>query len=146
MKVSITTEITEEPVTLEEVKSALKISGTGGDSELELLITDIRQRAEKAIDTSVSTRTIEVKNETKLEEDELPYGPVSNLVLTYDTNWNNELVYVYTYTGGVTECPADIKRLILSMIKHFYDIDDEATALPKDIKQQIQLLTRQPGL
>jgi len=146
MKVKIVTDITVEPVTLEEVKSALKISGTGGDSELELLITDIRQRAEKSIDTSVSTRTLEVTSDTKLEEFELPYGPVSDLVLTYDTDWNDELVYVYTYTGGETECPADIKRLILSMIKHFYDIDDEATALPKDIRQQIQLLTRQPGL
>jgi hypothetical protein len=141
MKIVITTDIALEPVTLEEVKEALKISGTGHDTELERLITDCRQFIEKAIDTSVSEREIEVTNDTELEEWELPLGPVSNLVESTDTDDN----YVYTYTGGDADCPADIKRLITMYIKHIYDIDDQAVALPKEILKMIKLLTRQPA-
>ena len=142
MKIVITSDITLEPVTLEEVKDALKISGTGHDTELERLITDCRMLIEKAIDTSVSEREITVTNDTELEEWELPLGPVSNLVESTDADDN----YVYSYTGGDTDCPADIKRLITMYIKHVYDIDDQAAALPKEITRMIKLLTRQPGL
>jgi hypothetical protein len=140
MKVVITTDITLEPLTLEEVKEALKVTGTGHDTELSRLITDARQYIERAIDTSVSTRTIEVTSDIELEEWELPLGPVSNLVETTDADDN----YVYTYTGGDTTCSADIKRLITFLIKHWYDIDDEAKALPESIQKQILLRTRQP--
>jgi len=142
MKVVIITDIVLEPVTLEEVKEALKITGTGHDTELSRLITDARMYIERAIDTSVSTRTIEVTSDIELEDWELPLGPVTNLVETTDSDDN----YVYTYTGGDTVCPAAIQRLITFLIKHWYDIDDEAVALPESIKKQIQLLTRQPGL
>ena len=144
MKVEFTTDIASEPVTLTEVKEALKITGSAADDELERLITDARMYIEKAIDTSVSTRTIQVTSLEKFEEWELPYGPTSNLVLTYGTNWESVLTYIYTYTGGTTTCPDDITRLITDYIKYIYDIDDEAVALPESIKKQIQLLTRQP--
>ena len=142
MKVEIVTDISLEPVTLQDVKDALKISGTGADDELERLITDCRKYVERAIDTSVSERELKVTSDVELEEWELPFGPVSDLTEVTDADDN----YVYSYTGGETECPADIKRLILNIIKHQYDIDDEAKALPDHIKKQIQLLTRQPGL
>jgi hypothetical protein len=106
------------------------------------MITDARVYIERAIDTSVLERTIEVTSDIELEEWELPFGPVSDLVESSDTDDN----YVYTYTGGDTDCPADIKRLITMLIKHWYDIDDEAVALPEVIKKEIQLRTRQPGL
>ena len=141
MKIVITTDIALEPVTLEEVKEALKVSGTGHDTELERLITDCRQFIEKAIDTSVSEREITVTNDTELEEWELPLGPVSNLVESTDADDN----YVYSYTGGDTDCPADVKRLITMYIKHVYDIDDQASSLPKEIARMIKLLTRQPA-
>jgi hypothetical protein len=140
MKVVITTDITLEPVTLEEVKEALKISGSGHDTELERLITDCRMFIEKAIDTSVSEREIEVTSDTELEEWELPLGPVSNLVESTDSDDN----YVYSYTGGNTDCPADIKRLITDRIEYVYD-KCENEALAKSIMTQIQLLTRQPA-
>jgi len=140
MKVIITTDITMEPLTLQEVKDALKISGSGHDIELERLITDCRMFIEKAIDTSVSEREIEVTSDTELEEWELPLGPVSNLVETTDADDN----YVYTYTGGDTDCPADIKRLITDRIEYVYD-KCENEALAKSIMTQIQLLTRQPA-
>ena len=140
MKVVITTDITLEPLTLEEVKEALKISGSGHDTELERLITDCRMFIEKAIDTSVSEREIEVTSDTELEEWELPLGPVSNLVESTDADDN----YVYSYTGGATDCPADIKRLITDRIEYVYD-KCENEALAKSIMTQIQLLTRQPA-
>ena len=142
MKVVIITDIVLEPITLEEVKEALKITGTGHDTELSRLITDCRAFIEKAIDTSVSTRTIEVTSDIELEEWELPLGPVSNIVETTDSDDN----YIYTYVGGDTTCPATIQRLITDYIKYVYDIDDEAKQLPLHISKQIELLTRQPGL
>jgi len=144
MKVEFTTDILAEPVTLVEVKEALRITGTSADDELTRFITDARIYVEKAIDTSVSTRTIQVTSLEKLEEWELPYGPTDDLVLTYGTDWESTLTYIYTYTGGVTTCPDEITRLITDYIKYKYDIDDEAIALPNSIKDQIQLLTRQP--
>jgi len=140
MKVVITTDITLEPLTLEEAKDALKISGSGHDTELERLITDCRIFIEKAIDTSVSEREIEVTSDTELEEWELPLGPVSNLVESTDSDDN----YVYSYTGGDTDCPADIKRLITDRIEYVYD-KCENEALAKSIMTQIQLITRQPA-
>jgi len=140
MKVEILTDITLEPLTLEEVKDALKISGSGHDTELERLITDCRMFIEKAIDTSVSEREIEVTSDTELKEWELPLGPVSNLVESTDADDN----YVYSYTGGDTDCPADIKRLITDRIEYVYD-KCENEALAKSIMTQIQLITRQPA-
>ena len=142
MKIEIITEIALEPVTLEEVKEALKITGTGHDTELERLISDARDYIEHAIDTSVFEREIKVTSNIELEEWELPLGPVSNLVESTDADDN----YVYDYTGGLIDCSPRIKRLITDYIKYKYDIDDEAKALPESIKKQIQLLTRQPGL
>ena len=140
MKVVIETDITLEPLTLEEVKDALRVSGSGHDTELERLITDCRMFIEKAIDTSVSEREIEVTSDTELEEWELPLGPVSNLVESTDADDN----YVYSYTGGDTDCPADIKRLITDRIEYVYD-KCENEALAKSIMTQIQLITRQPA-
>ena len=140
MKVVITTDITLEPLTLEEVKEALRVSGSGHDTELERLITDCRMFIEKAIDTSVSEREIEVTSDTELKEWELPLGPVSNLVESTDADDN----YVYSYTGGDTDCPADIKRLITDRIEYVYD-KCENEALAKSIMTQIQLITRQPA-
>jgi hypothetical protein len=142
MKVKIITDIIIEPITLDEVKEALKITGSGHDTELERLISDARAYIERAIDTSVLERTLEVTSEDELEDWELPFGPVSNLVKTTDSDGN----YVYTYTGGDMDCPPEIQRLITMLIKHWYDIDDEAVALPEAIKKGIQLRTRQPGL
>ena len=140
MKVVIETDITLEPLTLEEVKDALRVSGSGHDTELERLITDCRMFIEKAIDTSVSEREIEVTSDTELEEWELPLGPVSDLVESTDSDDN----YVYSYTGGDTDCPADIKRLITDRIEYVYD-KCENEALAKSIMTQIQLITRQPA-
>jgi len=142
MKIEITTDIALEPVTLEEVREALKVTGTGHDSELERLISDARDYIEQATDTSCLEREIKVTSDIELEEWELPLGPVSNLVESTDTDDN----YVYEYTGGLTDCSPRMKRLITDYIKYKYDIDDEARELPASIKKQIQLLTRQPGL
>ena len=141
MKIEIVTDIVQEPVTLPEVKSALKITGTGHDDELSRLITDARVYVEKACDISVLERELKVTDEDELEEDELPFGPVADLTVTEDTT--NE-VYVHEYTGGFTETPADIKRLITDLIKFWYDIDDPAAPLPAEIKKKIMLNSRQP--
>lgn len=142
MIVEIVTDIVVEPVDVDEVKDALKISGSAHDDELERMISDCRDFIEQALDTSVLERSIKVTSELELEEWELPLGPVSDCTESTDSDDN----YIYEYTGGYEECPYRIKRLLLDYIKYKYDIDDEATQLPLSIRQQIQLLTRQPGL
>jgi len=146
MKIEIITDIALEPVTLEEVKEALKIYGTGHDADLSRLISDARDDIEQAIDTSVTERTIKVISDVELEDWELPLGPVSNIVESTDSDDN----YIYDYTGGPSVCPPRIKRLILDYIKYKYDIDDlighisGSGSLPESIKNRIQLFTRQP--
>jgi hypothetical protein len=141
MKVVITTDITTEPVTLEEVKAALRITGSAHDDDLEDMITDARKYVERATDSSVSERTIEVTNELELEDYELPFGPIiGDTTDTTDTDGN----YVYTYSAGYDPTPPDMKRLILDIIKYWYDIDDVSAELPRSIKKKIQLLNRNP--
>jgi len=144
MKITFTTDITEEPVTLEEVKKALRITGTGHDDDLETMISDARTYIEKALDMSVSEREIEVVSDIELEEWELPFGPVSDLEDEYAEDDYGNYVYTYTYTGGNEDCPADVKRLIIMLIKFWFDIDDLAVPLPGEIRRLIQANTRQP--
>ena len=140
MKLEITTDIAVEPVILEEVKEALKITGTGHDNDLEVMITDARKYIERATDSSVSLRTIVVTSDIEIDECLLPFGPVISSTETTDSDDN----YVYTYTAGYDPTPSDMKRLIIMLVKHWFDIDDEATALPQVIKNMIQLQTRNP--
>jgi hypothetical protein len=105
------------------------------------MITDARKYVERATDSSVSTRSIQVTNELELEDYELPFGPIiGDTTDTTDTDGN----YVYTYSAGYDPTPPDMKRLILDIIKYWYDIDDVSAELPRSIKKKIQLLNRNP--
>lgn len=137
MKIEIIEDIEVEPVSLEEVKEALKITGNAHDNALSSLISDCRCYIEKATNRSVSKRKIKVTSEEELEEYELPLGPASNINATYDGN------YIYEYTGGEDECPPDMKRLIILKIKQTYDIDENIPSLEKEIKNLIKALRRE---
>jgi len=141
MNVEIITDITTEPVSIDEVKAALKITGSGHDDDLEDMISDARRYIERATDSSVSERSLKVTSELDLEEYELPFGPViGDVTESTDTNGN----YIYEYSAGYDPTPPDMKRLILEVIKYWYDIDDVSADLPVAIKKKIQLLTRNP--
>jgi hypothetical protein len=145
MKIEFITDISIEPVDLAEVKAALKITGLAADNELERLISDARMYVEKAIDTSVMERDIKVTSETKLEDWELPFGPVKDIESSTEYVLTKR-VYVYNYVGGYASTPSDIRRLIINVVKFWYDIDDTVKDIPDNIRNMIQLLTRQPGL
>jgi len=141
MIVEIVTDITGEPVTLSEVKDYLRITGTAHDTDLETMISDARQYVERVTDSSVSERSLKVTNDLEMEEWELPFGPVIGTVTdSYDTDGN----YIYEYSAGYDTTPYDMIRLILDVIKYWYDIDDTSQELPVTIKKKIQLLTRNP--
>ncbi len=141
MIVEIITDITTEPVTLTEVKNYLRITGSGHDDDLEDMISDARKYVERATDSSVSERSIKVTNELELENYELPFGPIIGSVSDSTDSDDN---YVYEYSAGYDPTPPDMKRLILDVIKWWYDVDDMAADLPRVIKNKIQLLTRNP--
>lgn len=144
MKVEIVTDLTIEPVTIDEVKAALRITGSYNDDDLEDMITDARVYVEKALDCSVKQKSLKVTNEIELEDYELPFGPVVGDV-TSSTNTDSQ--YVYEYTGGYDDdshATPLIKRLILDIIKYWYDIDDLSADMPRSIKKKIQLLNRNP--
>jgi len=141
MKVEIVTDITTEPVTLTEVKNYLKITGSGHDDDLEDMISDARRYVERATDSSVSERSLKVTSDLEMEEWELPFGPVIGDVKDSTDSDSN---YIYEYSAGYDPTPPDMKRLILDVIKWWYDIDDMAVPFPNVIKNKIQLLTRNP--
>ena len=140
MIVEIITDITTEPVTLPEVKAALKITGTAHDDNLEDMISDARRFVERATDSSVSERELRVTNELELENFELPFGPIIGDV--DDSTSDGD--YIYEYLAGYDPIPPDMKRLILEVIKAWYDVDDPGEELPRVIRRKIQLLTRNP--
>jgi hypothetical protein len=140
MIIEIVTDITTEPVTLTEVKAALRITGTAHDDDLSDMISDARRFVERATDSSVSERSLKVTSDLEMEEWELPFGPVIGDV-TSSTNSDSQ--YVYEYSAGYDPTPPDMSRLILEVMEHWYDkgINSELTEI---IKRKIQLLTRNP--
>jgi hypothetical protein len=144
MKIEIITDVQEEPVTLDEIKSALRITGNGHDAELSSLISDAREYLEKAINCSLATKEIKVTTDEALEEDELPYGPVQSLDNSDEDD--DEEVYIYEYTAGYDPCPAGLKRGIKLMVKYYFDADDLAAPIPKLIKDIILAHAKNPML
>ena len=142
MKIEIITDIAQEPVTLEQVKSMLRITGNGHDGALMSMIVSARKYMEKALSKSLGVKTIKVTSEDELEAEDLPYGPNQTIVTEAEINDD----YVYTYTAGFVDIPDDVKHGIILLIKHWYDIDDVAESVPEAVKNIIALNTELPML
>jgi DNA-directed RNA polymerase subunit F len=140
MIIEIVTDITTEPVTITEVKAALRITGSAHDDDLSDMISDARRFVERATDSSVSERSLKVTSDLEMEDWEMPFGPVIGDI-TSSTNSDSQ--YIYEYSAGYDPTPPDMKRLILDVIEHWYDKGDN-DRLPETIKRKIQLLTRNP--
>ena len=143
MRIQILTDIATEPVTLTELKAALRVTGNGHDATLTSMITAARKYMEKAIQKSLGERTIKVTSEDELEDYELPYGP--NQTIT-DEDTDDDDNYIYTYTTGFDEVPEDIKQGIMYLVKHWYDIDDVAAPVPASVEKIISLNVETPML
>lgn len=142
MKIEIITDLAQEPVTLEQVKSMLRITGNGHDGALISMIVSARKYMEKALSKSLGVKTIRVTSGDELIADDLPYGPNQTIVTEAEINDD----YVYTYTAGFEEVPEDIKQGIMYLVKHWYDIDDTSALVPDAVKNIIALNTELPML
>src|SRR5215207_9609458 len=69
---------TTEPVTLDEIKSWLKIQGTDEDDLLYMLRTSCRKEIEQYLGVSIVQKEITLEADLAYEW-ELPYGPVRTI-------------------------------------------------------------------
>jgi len=140
MKIEIITDVTTEPITLSEVKGMLRVTGNAHDTPLTSMITSARVYMERALNKNLAVKTMKVTTDEEL--DELPYGPVNTLISAEEDDGD----YIYTYTSGYTALPEDIKQGLFYLIKHWFDIDDVASAVPESVNRVIQLNTNCPML
>ena len=141
LKIEVITDLTDEPVSLAEVKAMLRITGSGHDSVILSMITMARKYLEGVLNKSLGQKTLKVTSDDKYEAYDLPYGP--NQVVTNEDDDDN---YVYTYTTGYETVPDDIKILLMQTIKYWHDIDDIGAELPKSIQNLIAVNTTTPML
>lgn len=82
-QVKIIEDIEEEPVTLEEVKSFLRIDAdyTAEDTVLDLIITSAREKLEAQLNLAFGIKTLEIQFTGY--EIELPYGPTGDIESIY---------------------------------------------------------------
>lgn len=69
---------TTEPVTLDEIKSWIRVQGTDEDSVLYLLRTSCRKELEQYLGISIVQKEITLEHDSGFEW-ELPYGPVRTI-------------------------------------------------------------------
>lgn len=143
LKIDVITDLTDEPVTLTEVKAMLRITGTGHDVALASMITMARKYLESALNQSLGAKTLELTSDDEYEEYELPYGP--NQTVT-DEDEDSDDNYIYTYTTGFDAVPEHVKMLLMQIIKYWYDIDDMGADLPNSIQNLIAINTTRPML
>ena len=143
LKIEVITDLTDEPVSLAEVKAMLRITGSGHDSVILSMITSARKYMEKALGKSLGEKTLKLTCDDEYKEYDLPYGP--NQVIT-DEDEDDDGNYVYTYTTGYKEVPQDYKEGIIIRIKMIYDGDDLAVGIPDRLREIIVLNTNCPML
>ena len=141
MKIELIEDIENEPVSLAELKAFMKVTGSAHDSILQAMNTSARVYLEKATGLSFAPKTLKVTSDYKLEEWELPYGPVNEIT---DEEEGDD--YTYTYTTGYDDLPDDLKLGIKMTVKHWYDIDDIAAEVPNAVKKIVQINQETPIL
>ncbi len=85
-QVKILTDVTVEPVTLDEVKAFCRIDADfyDDDNTLNMLIVSERERLEKVLNLSFSPKELQVRTYTN--EITLPYGPVTTITSIKDSD------------------------------------------------------------
>ena len=142
MKVTVTTDLTTEPVTIDEAKLWMRIVDyTTDDDLITELITSTRKHLEKYTGLSFGEKTIEAIMTNDRFTFELPYGPV--ITVSSVEKWDGDewitlvdetdyyvvddclQVYSYskfrvTYTAGYEELPEDLKTDIKVLVAWQY--------------------------
>lgn len=142
------TEPLEEPITLEEAKSYLKVDFEEDDTLITTLIKAVRKASEKYTGLSFVTRTITLYAENWSSLDELPYGPhqsVTSVVrLAYD-NTETTLTTDDYYLKGLAFLSVNVGRVwrlsegrCNNRLRIVYEAGfGEASDVPEDIKLAI---------
>lgn len=127
-----------EPVSLDEAKRYLRIAFTDYDTELELMITAVREAIEQYTGLSLIEKVITATLNNSRGGIELPYGPVimvtnvqdryGNTVASYELHGSsfktlhyNSSYVIVTYTAGYTIAPKSLRLAILTELTYRYE-------------------------
>jgi uncharacterized phiE125 gp8 family phage protein len=160
-QIEILTDLTTEPVTLQEAKDYMRISSNAEDDLIEELITSARERIEKYTGLSLGLKTLKAYWFYFHIPAEIPYGPVTAINSVVDDN-DVELEYTarglqyktleaystqglaIEYEAGFAVAPKGLKLAILKQVstdyenRENYSIYDQAYELSSDAKRQAQ--------
>ena len=157
----IVTDLTTEPVTLQEAKDYMRISSDSENDLIEELITSARERIEKYTGLSLGLKTLKAYWFYFHIPAEIPYGPITAINSVVD---DNDVALEYTarglqyktleaystqgltieYEAGFTIVPKGLKLAILKQVstdyenRENYSIYDQAYELSSDARRQAQ--------
>jgi len=158
-QIEILTDLTTEPVTLQEAKDYMRISSDSENDLIEELITSARERIEKYTGLSLGLKTLKAYWFYFHVPAEIPYGPVTAINSVVDDN-DVELEYTarglqyktleaystqglaIEYEAGFTIVPKGLKLAILKQVstdyenRENYSIYDQAYELSSDARRQ----------
>ncbi|OKP79775.1 hypothetical protein BTE77_06705 [Ensifer adhaerens] len=88
----VTTAATTEPVSLEEAKRRLHVTYDDDDEDIRLMISSMRDHAEKYCNTRFASQTVEMKCDGFCDLARLPEAPVASVtsIAYLDTAGNNQ--------------------------------------------------------
>jgi len=160
-QIEVVTDLSVEPVTLQEAKDYMRISSDSENDLIEELITSARERIEKYTGLSLGLKTLKAYWFYFHVPSEIPYGPITAINSVVD---DNDVALEYTarglqyktleaystqglaieYEAGFAVCPKGLKLAILKQVstdyenRENYSIYDQAYELSSDAKRQAQ--------
>jgi len=158
-QIEVVTDLSVEPVTLQEAKDYMRISSDSENDLIEELITSARERIEKYTGLSLGLKTLKAYWFYFHIPAEIPYGPVTAINSVVDDN-DVELEYTarglqyktleaystqglaIEYEAGFTIVPKGLKLAILKQVstdyenRENYSIYDQAYELSSDARRQ----------
>ena len=158
-QIEILTDLTTEPVTLQEAKDYMRISSDSENDLIEELITSARERIEKFTGLSLGEKTLRAYWFYYHTPAEIPYGPITLINSVVD---DNDVALEYTarglqykvleaystqglvieYEAGFAVAPKGLKLAILKQVSTDYEnrenyvVGEMAYELSSDARRQ----------
>ena len=158
-QVEVVTDLSVEPVTLQEAKDYMRISSDSENDLIEELITSARERIEKFTGLSLGEKTLRAYWFYYHVPQEIPYGPVTLIESVVD---DNDVALEYTarglqykvleaystqglvieYEAGFAVAPKGLKLAILKQVSTDYEnrenyvVGEMAYELSSDARRQ----------
>ena len=145
---------TAEPVTLDEVKLALSIDGTGRDTRITKLIKAAREQAEFVMERAIMTQTLEVAIDAFPRcEIEIPYPKLLSIVsVKYDDTAGAEQTLAanlyridnykqpgYVFPANGTSWPSTLAGANAVRVRYTAGYGPDATYVPERVKEWISV-------